>query len=427
MTERRQRLDVGADGGRRHGGQDIKFRPRLHFSRIEADSEDIMEHACRFGIEEEYFLSEAGSRGIARKVPKPFFAEAKRRFPDEVQQEMLQSQIEIATPICTDMAQARQVLSRLRIGLAGLALEHDLLLLACGTHPSAVWTRQRVTDAARYDRLMRDLQMIGSRNQFCGLHVHVEVPDEDARIGLMRRITPYLPLLLALSTSSPFWQGRRTGLMGYRLAAYAELPRTGLPEFFDDAADYRRYLSTMVASGAIKDASFLWWAIRPSQNHPTIELRIADSCTRIEDTLAIAGLFRCLVRFLLRHPDVNTGLTGASRALAMENLWRAQRYGIHGGLISETAQGMRPLADLLEEVLAELEEDIGALGCEQEIATCRAIAAGGTSADLQLAIFEEARQRGGDAAGLSAVVDWIASETRLDGQAGQAISRLVGG
>ena len=386
-----------------------------------------MEHACRFGIEEEYFLSEAGSRGIARKVPKAFFAEAKRRFPDEVQQEMLQSQIEIATPVCTDMAQARQVLSRLRVGLAGLALEHDLLLLACGTHPSAVWTRQRVTDAARYDRLMRDLQMIGSRNQFCGLHVHVEVPDEDARIGLMRRITPYLPLLLALSTSSPFWQGRRTGLMGYRLAAYAELPRTGLPEFFDDAADYRRYLSTMVASGAIKDASFLWWAIRPSQNHPTIELRIADSCTRIEDTLAVASLFRCLVRFLLRHPDVNTGLTGASRALAMENLWRAQRYGIHGGLISETAQGMRPLAELLEEVLAQLEEDIGALGCEQEIATCRTIAAGGTSADLQLAIFEEARQRGGDAAGLSAVVDWIASQTRLDGKAGEAISRLVGG
>lgn len=386
-----------------------------------------MEHACRFGIEEEYFLSEAGSRGIARKVPKHFFAEAKRRFPDEVQQEMLQSQIEIATPVCADMAEARQVLSRLRTALAGLALDHELLLLACGTHPSAVWTRQRVTDAARYDRLMRDLQMIGSRNQFCGLHVHVEVPDEDARIALMRRITPYLPLLLALSTSSPFWQGRRTGLMGYRLAAYSELPRTGLPDFFDDADDYRRYLSVMVASGAIKDASFLWWAIRPSRKHPTLELRIADSCTRIEDTLAVAGLFRCLVRYLLRHPAVNTGLTGASRALAIENLWRAQRYGIHGGLISEASQAMRPYAELLEEALADLEEDIVALGCEQEIATCRAIAAGGTSADFQLAIFEEARQRSGEAAGLSAVVDWIASETRLDGQGGQATSRSAGG
>lgn len=386
-----------------------------------------MEHACRFGIEEEYFLSEAGSRGIAQKVPKPFFAEAKRRFPDKVQQEMLQSQIEIATPVCADMAEARQVLSRLRTGLAGLALEHDLLLLACGTHPSAVWARQRVTEAARYDKIKRDLQMIGSRNQFCGLHVHVEVPDEDGRIGLMRRITPYLPLLLALSTSSPFWQGRRTGLMGYRLAAYAELPRTGIPEFFDDAEDYRRYIATMVASGAIKDASFLWWTIRPSQNHPTLELRIADSCTRIEDTLAIVGLFRCLVRYLLRHPKVNVGLTGASRALAIENLWRAQRYGIHGGLISETSQTMRPCAELLEELLADLQDDIVALGCEREIATCRTIATEGTSADLQLAIFEEARQRGGDAAGLSAVVDWIASETRLDGQAGQATTRRASG
>ena len=385
-----------------------------------------MEYACRFGIEEEYFLSEAGSRGIARKVPKSFFSEAKRRFPDEVQQEMLQSQIEIATPICADMTEARKALSRLRMGLAGVALEHELLLLACGTHPSAVWARQRVTDAARYDGLMRDLQMIGSRNQFCGLHVHVEVPDEDERIGLMRRITPYLPLLLALSTSSPFWQGRRTGLMGYRLAAYSELPRTGLPEFFDDADDYRRYLSAMVASGAIKDASFLWWAIRPSQNHPTLELRIADSCTRIEDTLAIAALFRCLVRYLLRNPEVNAGLTGASRALAMENFWRAQRYGIHGGLICEPSQGMRPLAELVDELVGELREDIAVLDCEREIATCRTIAAVGTSADLQLAIFEEARQRGGDAAGLSAVVDWIASETRLNGEAGQAMARRTG-
>ncbi len=197
-----------------------------------------MSNEGRFGIEEEYFLADAVTRGIGRKVSAAFIEAAQRAFPEEVQREMLQSQIEVATPICRTMDEARRSLTRLRTGLAGLALEHDMLLLACGTHPSAAWSRQRATEAARYDTLMRDLQMLGSRNQLCGLHVHVEVADEDERIRLMARIMPFLPVILALSTSSPFWQGRRTGLMGYRLAAYGELPRTGLPDLFADPADY---------------------------------------------------------------------------------------------------------------------------------------------------------------------------------------------
>ncbi len=374
-----------------------------------------MDASCRFGIEEEYFLSDAASRGIVRKVSRAFIAAAHEAFPDEVQREMLQSQIEVATPVCSSMAQARRALTTLRTGLAGLALEHDMLLLACGTHPSAAWSRQHATDASRYDALMRDLQMLGSRNQLCGLHVHVEVADEDERIRLMARIMPFLPLLLALSTSSPFWQGRRTGLMGYRLAAYGELPRTGLPDLFADPADYRAYVDTMVAAGAIKDASYLWWAIRPSDRHPTLELRIADSCTRLDDTLAIAALYRCLVRHLLLRPAFNRDLTAASRAIAAENLWRAQRYGIHGGLVDEASRSMRSVPSLLEDLVARLAEDAQALGCAAELEACRAIAAQGTSADVQLAVYEEARARaGGPAAGLAAVIDWIASETRLD-------------
>ncbi len=375
-----------------------------------------MSEACRFGIEEEYFLSDAASRGIVRKVSQTFIAAVQERFPKEVQREMLQSQIEVATPVCETMAEARRTLSRLRKGLAGLALEHDMLLLACGTHPSAVWSRQRATEASRYDQIMRDLQMLGSRNQLCGLHVHVEVEDEDERIRLMARILPHLPLLLALSTSSPFWQGQRTGLMGYRLSAYGELPRTGLPELFADPADYRAYVETLVAAGAIKDASYVWWAIRPSAKHPTLELRIADSCTRLDDTLAVAALYRCLVRHLLRRPKLNAGLTAADRAIAAENLWRAQRYGIHGGLVCATSRTMRTVPDLVGELVAALADDAAALGCEAELAHCRSLAANGTSADMQLAVFEEARSRaGGRDAGLAAVVDWLASQTRLDG------------
>ncbi|RDJ23656.1 carboxylate-amine ligase [Bosea caraganae] len=374
-----------------------------------------MSHACRFGIEEEYFLSDAASRGSVRKVSPKFIAAVQEAFPEEVQREMLQSQIEVATPVCETMGEARRSLAALRTGLASLGLEHGMLLLACGTHPSAVWSRQRATDIARYDQLMRDLQMLGRRNQLCGMHIHVEVPDEDERIRLMGRIMPYLPLILALSTSSPFWQGQRTGLMGYRLSAYAELPRTGLPELFDSPAGYRAYVETLVSAGAIKDASYIWWAVRPSDKHPTLELRVADSCTRLSDTLAIAALYRCLVHHLLCNPHVNAELPAAARAIASENMWRAQRYGIHGGLISPESRSMRTVPDLLDELIDQLSGDAATLGCSDDLAACREIVAMGTSADMQLGVFEEARGRGGQAAGLAAVVDWLATETRADG------------
>jgi glutamate---cysteine ligase / carboxylate-amine ligase len=367
----------------------------------------------RFGIEEEYFLSDAVDRSVVGHISPRFIAEIRSAYPAEVQREMLQSQIEVATPVCTEMEEARESLMGLRQGLAGIAGEHGLLLMASGTHPSAAWVRQRVTAAARYDRLMRDLQMLGSRNQVCGLHVHVELPDDETRIDVMGRMLPYLPVILALSTSSPFWQGHRTGLMGYRLSAYRELPRTGLPEVFADAADYRRYLDIMISTRAIEDSSFVWWAIRPSREHPTLELRVADSCTRLEDTLAIAALYRCLVRRLHRDRRLNADPSATTRALTAENIWRAQRYGVHAGLVDEASASMKPMAQLVEEVASLVAGDAAALGCEREIAALTDIVSRGTSADAQLAVFEEARtrQRSADAA-FSAVVDWLAAETR---------------
>lgn len=367
----------------------------------------------RFGVEEEYFLSDQTTRLAVTSVSRAFLAEARGRFPTEVQREMLQSQIEVATPPCESMSQARGILANLRGELALIAARHGLTVLAAGTHPSAAWLRQRVTSAARYDRIMRDLQMLGSRNQVCGLHVHVEVPDPEARISIMARILPYLPLILALSTSSPFWQGHRTGLMGYRLAAYRELPRTGLPEMFADAADYQRYLDIMVSARAIENSSFVWWAIRPSRQHPTLELRVADSCTRVEDSVAIAALYRCLVRRLDRDRTLNAGMAASSRAIVLENLWRAQRYGVHAGLVDEHGPAMQPFEDALERTLALIAEDADALGCEVELDGLRDIVARGASADSQLAIFEEARARLRDTGkALGAVVDWLVAETR---------------
>jgi carboxylate-amine ligase len=369
----------------------------------------------QFGIEEEYFLADAATRGTPRRAVADFHAAVRQRLP-EAERELLQSQVEVASPPSTDFAEARAVLSGLRRGLAELGREHGILVLAAGTHPLARWTRQDHTEAERYEGLMRDLRMLGRRNVVCGMHVHVEVPRPEARVDLMNRLLPFMPLLLALSASSPFWQGRETGLSAYRLSVFGEMPRTGLPDLFQDAGDHARYVEIMTRAGAIQDASFLWWTLRPSVKFPTLELRVADACTRLEDTVAIAALYRCLVRCLDRRPELNRGLTGTSRALAAENLWRAQRDGIRAEMIDEALGDAVPFASALDKLLALVAEDAAALGCMAEVAETRRILADGTSADRQAAVFARARQGGAeDADALGSVVDWLAATTRGEG------------
>jgi carboxylate-amine ligase len=300
----------------------------------------------------------------------------------------------------------------LRTGLAEVGREHGILVLACGTHPLARWSRQAHTAAERYEELMRDLRILGRRNLVCGMHVHVEVPRPEARIDLVNRLLPFTPTLLALSTSSPFWQGRATGLSGYRLSVFGEMPRTGLPDLFKDEADYARYVNIMVRSGAIADASFLWWTLRPSLKYPTLELRVADACTRLDDTLAIAALFRCLVRLVDRQPELNRGQTGTSRAVAAENLWRAQRDGVRAAMIDPASGEVMPFAAHLDRLLALIAEDASALGCATEAQAARGIVARGTSSDMQAKVFARAREHGtGEREALKSVVDWLANAT----------------
>ena len=366
----------------------------------------------RFGIEEEYFLADAETRGTPRHSVKPFHTEAAEQLP-EVGRELLQCQVEVCTPPLTDVAEARAVLARQRSALADLADRHGLLVFAAGTHPVAEWARQVPTTGDRYQGILRDVGIAGRRSLICGMHVHVEVPDPEARVDLMNRLLPFQPLLFALSASSPFWQGKPTGLTAYRLSAFGELPRTGLPDLFASNRDYERYVRIMTRAGSIQDASFLWWSIRPSIKFPTLELRIADSCTRLEDALAIAALYRCLVRLAVRRPDLNAGLDGVSRALADENLWRAQRSGVHAELIDEDREEALHYEDALEHVLALVAEDAAALGCIAEVAHARTIARQGTSADRQIAAFEAAREAGlTNREGLDAVVDWLAEASR---------------
>ena len=269
-----------------------------------------------------------------------------------------------------------------------------------------------MTQKDRYEGIMRELRMLGRRNVVCGMHVHVEVPRPEARVDLMNRLLPAMPLLLALSASSPFWQGQATGMAGYRMSAFGEMPRTWLPDLFDGPEDYARYVEVMTRAGAITDASFLWWTLRPSIRFPTLELRVADSCTLLDHTLAIAALYRCLVRLADRRPEWNRGLTGASRGIVAENLWRAQRDGVRAELIDVASGDAMPFTSYLEALLALVAQDAEALGCVGELGAAQAIVAGGTSADRQLAVFAEARGRGlAERDALSAVVDWLAEAT----------------
>ena len=323
-----------------------------------------------FGIEEEFFLVDADTKSAAQAMPAAFLAAARKATGGQVTGELLQAQVEITTLPHTDMASARAELRFLRQVIAAVAAEHGLAILAAGTHPTASWRGMQQTVSERYDAVMDDLQMIGQRNMLCGLHVHVELPDPDERVDVMTRMLPYLPLFVALSTSSPFWHARPTGLMGYRLAAYDELPRTGVPELFRTREEFDGYVAALVRAGVIQDSSYIWWSIRPSLCNPTLELRAPDCCTLIEDGIAIAALYRTLARHLCLNPWRNADLDAVQRALIIENKWRAQRYGVQGTFA--TQEGALPVADMLGQVIEQTAPDADALGCSEELERCRA-------------------------------------------------------
>ncbi len=357
-----------------------------------------------FGIEEEYFLANAETMAVARETPESLFREVSAATDGRAGREFLQAQIEVSTAPHKTAAEARRELASLRAAAGAGAARYGLAILASGTHPSAEWPEVSPTPSKRYDGVMRELQIVGRRNMLCGMHVHVEVPDLSRRVELMGRLAPYLPLLLALSTSSPFWQGRKTGLKGYRLAAYDEIPRTGIPEYFAISEDYKAYVDALTVSGAIEDESHIWWMLRPSMKYPTIELRAPDCCTRIEDAIAIACLFRVLTRNLSHH-GVQKPASALQRALAVENKWRAQRDGVHASFATE--KGAISVAEMLRAVIEITAEDAEALDCNEEISHCLSIVEHGTSAEEQLKVFDR-HESVDELASVRVVAQWVA-------------------
>ncbi len=369
-----------------------------------------------FGIEEEFFVVDERTLLIEPGAHARFLARSSDLSGGCVTTELLQSQVEVATPVLSSFGEARHHLRRLRSALARAGADLGLSVIAAGTHPTAEWHDQLQTPKARYDTVVSELQILAFRNLVCGLHVHVGLPDNEMRIEVMRRITPFLPIFLALSSSSPFWRGMESGFASYRMTCYDELPRTGLPPIFSGWSDYQAYVEVLRRAGVIANPSYIWWAIRPSHKFPTLELRIADACTRLEDTLTIAALYCSLVRALVLDRSLNPDLTSSERALAKENKWRAQRFGLAAELVDPFGQRSSVAAtDAACQLARILRPHAEALGCRAELDGVERIVETGTSADRQLAIYRDASTRGYSSPNaLGQVKAWIQSQT-LDG------------
>jgi len=349
---------------------------------------------------------------VAAEPPDELFEALHVRTSGRAFPEFLRAQVEVATPVCRDIAEARRELSGLRRAVIEEAGRFGLAPIAASSHPFSLTSKQKRTDKERYIALLEEMQGAARRMMICGLHVHVGVEDDDLRIDLMNQLTYFLPHLLALSCSSPFWEGERTGLMSFRLMIFNGVPRTGLPEQFSSWGEYRRHTDILVETGIIADTSRIWWDLRPSARYPTLETRVMDCCTTLEDALSLAALNQCLVRMLWRLRRANQRWRMYSHLLLGENRWRAMRYSYDAGLLDLGRQSVVPFAELLEELLALVAEDAAVLGCSAEIARLPEIMARGTSAHRQLQVYDQAVQQGATVEeALGAVVNWLITET----------------
>jgi carboxylate-amine ligase len=364
------------------------------------------------GIEEEYLLVDKETRALVIDPPATLMAEAQEKCGEQVTSELLLSQIEIGTKVCSNIQEAHEDLVRLRSNIIEVANRHGLAPIAASTHPFSSWTEQKHTRKERYDTLTHEMQGAARRLLICGMHVHVGIDDDELRIDLMNQLSYFLPHLLALSCSSPFWNGRDTGLKSYRLTIFDALPRTGLPERFASWAEYQRHVGILMNAGLIADPTRIWWDLRPSARYPTLETRIMDVCTRLEDTVALASLLLCILRMLYRLRTHNQRWRIYTPMLIRENRWRAMRYSFDEGLIDLAKGNVVPFEELLDELLSLVAQDARALGCVDELARVRNILTRGTSAHRQLKDYGLERANGASVEdSLKSVVDTLIADT----------------
>jgi carboxylate-amine ligase len=363
----------------------------------------VHDHVFTLGIEEEFQIIDPETRELRSHIQQ-ILADGKILLQERVKPEMHQSVVELGTEICRDAACARQQVIQLRSDLATIAARDGLRIASAGTHPFSNWMDQLITADERYATIVEDMQQIARINLIFGLHVHVGIPDREDAIDVMNQARYFLPHIYALSVNSPFWLGQNTGLKAYRQMIFERFPRTGIPDPFESLSEYEDYLKLLVSTNCIDNAKKIWWDIRLHPFFDTLEFRICDAQSRVDDTIALAALMQAIVVKLHKLRRQNVTFRMYPRRLIDENRWRASRYGIDGKLIDFGRKCEMDERELLHEMLEFINTEVEELGSQTEIAHLEKIMREGTGADRQLAVWERTHD-------IKAVVDHIVEET----------------
>lgn len=369
--------------------------------------EGLLDGQFTLGIEEEFQIVNAETREL-RSYVSQLLEEGREHalLRERVRPEMHQSVVETGTGICRDIRQARSEICELRGALSQLARKGGMRIVGAGTHPFSDWQQQEITDGDRYKGIVEDLQDVARGNLIFGLHVHVGIKDRDTAMALANQVRYFLPHILALSTSSPFWVGRATGLKSMRSEVFKRFPRTGIPGEFESYASFQAFVDLLVKTGCIDNAKKIWWDVRAHPFFDTVEIRVCDMTTRVDDTVALAALIQALMGKLYLLYRRNLAFRSYSRELVEENKWRAVRYGLDGQLIDFGKREQVPLRSLIGELLDFVGEAADIFKTHDELDRIRAIMREGTSADRQIAVYEKTKS-------FHAVVDDLIDQSML--------------
>ena len=355
------------------------------------------------GVEEEYQIIDGETRELTSYVGD-VLEQGAVIFRDQVKPELLQSQVEIGSHVCRNIREARQEVTRLRRMVSEIAERNGCRIVSAATHPFSRWQDQIITEKDRYKALYSSMKVIAQRLLIFGMHVHVGIPDRQLRIDVMNQLSYFIPHVLSLSTSSPFWLGQYTGLKSYRSVIVEDLPRTGIPEYFNTAAEYDQFLEILIKTKCIDEPTKIWWDIRPHPKFPTLEIRVCDAMPRVNHVIAVVALLQAMVAKLIQLRLNNQTWRQYRRALVEENKWRAIKDGLDGHLLDLGKTEQVPTRFLVEEMLEFVDDVVDPLESREEIERVRDILKEGTSADRQIQIFERTGS-------LEAVVDMLADET----------------
>jgi carboxylate-amine ligase len=355
------------------------------------------------GIEEEYQVVDPQTRELRSYITQ-ILERGSMILREQIKPELHQSMVEVGTHPCRTVQEARAEVVRLRGTIAALAAAHDLKIIAAGTHPISSWMNQEITPFERYKGVVEEMQQLALQLLIFGMHVHVGMPNDEVAIELMSVARYFLPHILALSTSSPFWMGRNTGFKSYRSAIFSNFPRTGIPPSFNSAAEFQGYVNLLITTGCIDNGKKIYWDLRPHPHFGTLEFRVCDMATKVDETIALTGLMQALIVKLHRMFSENTTFRIYRRAVINENKWRAQRWGLEGKLIDFGKRAEVDARALMHELVAFVDDVVDELGSRKDVEYILKIVEGGTSAERQLTVFRETND-------LRAVVDALIAET----------------